>query len=153
MHRAMPVLQVKDVERSLAFYCDKLGFRSCGIRGDGPNFAIVGRGGVTVALDGSQSDGPAPINQYWAAYIYVDDADALHDEFLKRALRSFAGRRTCFMAHAISTCVIPTAISRRSARILIPTTHKKNTTGNPMASSVQFSNVTPSSSRWPAYRP
>ena len=83
MLRAMPVLQVKDVAKSHSFYCDKLGFRSCGTWGDGPDFAIVGCGDVTIALDRSQSEEPVPINQYWAAYIYVADADALHSEFRK----------------------------------------------------------------------
>jgi catechol 2,3-dioxygenase-like lactoylglutathione lyase family enzyme len=77
MIRSMPVLQVADVTRSAAFYCDKLGFRMHGTWGDGPDFAIVQRGSVTIALDKSEGDGPIPTNQYWAAYIYVEDADAL----------------------------------------------------------------------------
>jgi predicted enzyme related to lactoylglutathione lyase len=32
---------------------------------------------VTIALDRSRDDGRIPTNQYWAAYIYVEDADAL----------------------------------------------------------------------------
>ena len=77
MIRAMPVLQVADVKRSEAFYCEKLGFQSHGTWGEGPQFCIVQHGLVTIALDRSSDDGPAPTNQYWAAYIYVEDADAL----------------------------------------------------------------------------
>ena len=77
MLRAMPVLQVSDVRRSEAFYCEKLGFHSHGTWGDGPDFAIVQRGKVTIALDRSREAGPIPVNQYWAAYIYVEDADTL----------------------------------------------------------------------------
>ena len=77
MIRAMPVLQVTDVNRSVAFYCDKLGFQTVGTWGDGPEFAIVQRGGVTIALDKSREGMTIPVNQYWAAYIYIDDADAL----------------------------------------------------------------------------
>ena len=80
MNRSMPVLQVADVTRSVAFYVDKLGFVSNGTWGDGPAFAIVQRGRVTIALDKSRGDG-VPLNQYWAAYIYVEDADALHAEY------------------------------------------------------------------------
>ncbi len=80
MIRCMPVLQVADVERSEGFYCEKLGFRSHGAWGDGPDFAIVQRGRVTIALDRSYDDGPIPTNQYWAAYVYVDDADALCEQ-------------------------------------------------------------------------
>jgi uncharacterized glyoxalase superfamily protein PhnB len=81
MIRSMPVLQVSDVAASEAFYCDKLGFTSHGTWGDGPDFAIVQRGKVTIALDRARSEGPIPVNQYWAAYIYVEDADALCAEF------------------------------------------------------------------------
>ena len=79
--RAAPVLEVADVARSEAFYRDKLGFVSHGVWGDPPGFCIVQRGRVTVMLDRSGRDGPLPLNQYWAAYVYVDDADALHAEF------------------------------------------------------------------------
>ena len=81
MKRAMPVLQVADVVASEAFYCDKLGFTAQGRWGDGPDFAIVQRGEVTSALDRSRTDDPIPVNQYWAAYLYVDDADALCDAY------------------------------------------------------------------------
>ena len=77
MIRSMPVLQVADVARSEAFYCDTLGFRSHGAWGDGPDFVIVQHGRVTIALDRSRDGSPAPTNQYWAAYVYVEDADAL----------------------------------------------------------------------------
>jgi len=76
-----PVLEVSDVERSEAFYTEKLGFRSNGVWGDPPAFCIVKRGAATVMLDRSQRDGPLPVNQYWAAYIYVDDVDAVHRAF------------------------------------------------------------------------
>ena len=79
MIRAMPILQVADVRRSARFYCDKLGFVSHGTWGEGPDFCIVQRGRVTLALDRSR-DGAVPLNQYWAAYVYVEDADALFAE-------------------------------------------------------------------------
>lgn len=84
MLRSMPVLQVADVRRSEAFYRDQLGFDSTGTWGDGPDFCIVRRGAVTIALDRSRDGGPAPVNQYWAAYVYVEDADAMCAEFRKR---------------------------------------------------------------------
>lgn len=78
--RSMPVLQVHDVPRSVAFY-EKLGFAAHGSWDDPPLFAIIQRGDVTLALDKARQDGPIPLNQWWAAYIYVDDAKALRDEF------------------------------------------------------------------------
>ena len=86
MLRCMPVLQVADVKKSETFYCEKLGFRSHGTWGDGPDFAIVQRGRVTIALDRAQEEGPIPLNQYWAAYVYVEDADRLCDEFRKKGI-------------------------------------------------------------------
>ncbi|MBI1385212.1 MAG: hypothetical protein GC150_09900 [Rhizobiales bacterium] len=81
--RAMTVLQVASLEASIAFYGEKLGFVSHGIwseRADAPgDFAIVQRGPVTLALDRSRA-GPVPVNQWWAAYVYVADADALYRE-------------------------------------------------------------------------
>ncbi|MEM9012622.1 MAG: VOC family protein [Pseudomonadota bacterium] len=76
--RAMPVLQVTDVTASEAFYA-RLGFVSHGAWGDPPGFAIVQRGDVTLALD--RGNGAPPLNQWWAAYVYVDDAAALREEF------------------------------------------------------------------------
>ena len=81
MIRSMTVLQVSDVNASIAFYRDKLGFTAHGTWGDGPDFAIIQRGDVTFALDRTRDGGPVPTNQYWAAYVYVDDADALHQAF------------------------------------------------------------------------
>lgn len=76
--RAMPVLQVTDVDRSVAFY-GQLGFASHGTWGAPPAFCIVQRGDVTLALD--RGEGQPPVNQWWAAYIYVEDAEALQAEF------------------------------------------------------------------------
>ncbi len=82
MRRAMPVLEVTDVLASERFYCERLGFISHGRWGDPPTFVIVQRGLVTIALDKTRAAGrPVPLNQYWAAYLYVDDADALLREF------------------------------------------------------------------------
>ena len=86
MIRCMPVLQVSDVTRSEAFYCEMLGFRSHGAWGNGPDFAIVQWGRVTLALDRTRDDGPVPRNQYWAAYVYVEDADALCARFRDRGV-------------------------------------------------------------------
>ena len=79
LQRSMPVLQVSDVVASAKFY-EKLGFRYDRLWGEPPMFCIVQRDMVTLALDGSR-DGDVPLNQWWAAYLYVDDVDALHAEW------------------------------------------------------------------------
>lgn len=82
--RVMPTLQVSDVAASVAFY-ERLGFESHGYWGDPPEFCIVQRGDVTLGLDLSR-DGSIPLNQWWAMYIYVEDAEALRTEFLGHGL-------------------------------------------------------------------
>ena len=77
-HRAMPILEVSDVDASVAYY-QRLGFANGGVWGDPSNFAIVQRGDVTLGL--RKRDGTIPVQEWWAAYIYVDDAKALHREF------------------------------------------------------------------------
>ncbi len=77
--RSMPILQVSDVRRSAGFY-ERLGFHCHGFWGDPPGFAIVQRGDVTLGLFLLEK-APITPNEWWAAYLYVDDANALHAEF------------------------------------------------------------------------
>ncbi|MGI9388037.1 MAG: glyoxalase superfamily protein [Methyloligellaceae bacterium] len=77
--RSMPVLEVTDMERSVAFYRDKLGFH-VSTSGEPASFVLMQRGTVSIALDQSQRERAAN-NQWWAAYIYVADARKVRDEF------------------------------------------------------------------------
>jgi predicted enzyme related to lactoylglutathione lyase len=98
--RSMPVLEVADVALSEAFYVEKLGFTSHGSWGDEtPLFCIVQRGQVTLALDKSRVPRAAPLNQYWAAYLYVSDADELAAEFRSRGVELV--REPCDMEHGL----------------------------------------------------
>jgi glyoxylase I family protein len=51
--------QVKDVERSLAFYVGRLGFQL--VQRSGPAFASVSKGGLTLWLSGPKSSGSRPM--------------------------------------------------------------------------------------------
>lgn len=82
--RAMPVLNVASIDRSLAFYRDQLGFQGHGVWGDPPAFTIVQRGNVTIALD--THGGGRPAGGGWTAYLYVSDADALADELRSKGV-------------------------------------------------------------------
>ncbi|MEM8551402.1 MAG: VOC family protein [Pseudomonadota bacterium] len=82
--RAMPVLEVAEIARSGAFY-SRLGFDGHGAWGDPPGFLIVQRGDVTIGLTVPQSTKPVR-NEWWAAYVYVSDAPALHAEFAREGL-------------------------------------------------------------------
>ena len=84
--RSAPVLPVRDVLASRDFYCDRLGFRTGGVWGEPPCFAIVGRDTITVFLD-QVEDGKPPVPGHgWAAYLYVTDVDALADELRGRGV-------------------------------------------------------------------
>ncbi len=92
--RSAAVLVVADVLASVAFYRDKLGFRQVNLWGDPPCFAIVVRGTVSLFLDQTRKPIAAPVNQYWAAYIYVDNVEALHAEYSRCAVEVIRGLET-----------------------------------------------------------
>lgn len=83
-HRAMPILEVSDILGSIAFYT-RAGFHSHGTWGEPPMFAIVQRGDVTLGLMVPRHAAPVH-NEWWSAYLYVSDADALHAEFAAEGL-------------------------------------------------------------------
>jgi catechol 2,3-dioxygenase-like lactoylglutathione lyase family enzyme len=86
-----PILEVKDVRASEAFYREKLGFRPGEFFGDPPVFCICGRENVSIFLDQSRTPRPTPLNQYWAAYFYVDNVDELAAEFQSRGVEIIRG--------------------------------------------------------------
>lgn len=77
--RAMPILEVREIARTMDFY-KQLGFFGHRVWGDPPAFVIMQRGDVTIGF--TVPDHAAPVhNEWWSAYIYVSDAAALHKEF------------------------------------------------------------------------
>lgn len=77
---AATIIEVKDVKVSEAFYNEKLGFGPGFFYGDPPCFCIVSKGRATIFLDQSRTPRQTPLNQYWAAYLYVDDVDGYAEE-------------------------------------------------------------------------
>ena len=86
-----PVLEVRNVKASEAFYREKVGFGPGSFAGDPPCFCIVRRDGVSIFLDQSREPRPAPLNQYWAAYLYVDDVDGFAVELTARGVAIVRG--------------------------------------------------------------
>lgn len=88
--RIAPVLLVRDVEASVAFWRDRVGFETDAIYGHPPNFAMPTRDGVTLMLLQVPAgvDVPPPswrvVDKANQAYIWVDDADALYEELVAR---------------------------------------------------------------------
>ena len=83
-----PVLLVADLERSVAYYRERLGF-DCRLHGDPPNFATADRDGQTILLAlAPDSSRLVPhwqiVEMMWNVYIRVDDADAMYVEVQQR---------------------------------------------------------------------
>jgi len=89
---AAPLFLVDDVVASADYYRDKLGFQYERFWGEPPCFCMVWRSGVTIMLN--QIAGASmqpnrktdPHGEVWDAYIWVDNADRLHDEFKSKGV-------------------------------------------------------------------
>jgi catechol 2,3-dioxygenase-like lactoylglutathione lyase family enzyme len=77
-----PCLVVSDLQRSVSFYCDKLGFTDPGVWGEPPCFAMMNRDGFDLMLSLAESpdrvrpNGPDGV---WDLAIKVEDAHAEAD--------------------------------------------------------------------------
>ena len=86
-----PYFIVDDVVATADFYRDKLGFAYERFWGDPPAFTMVSRSGMVIMLGQLAPTGTGslmrpngvavPGDDPWDAYVWVDDADALHEEF------------------------------------------------------------------------
>jgi catechol 2,3-dioxygenase-like lactoylglutathione lyase family enzyme len=88
-----PCFIVRDVQPSIAFYRDRLGFAVMHIGpDDGPYWAMLKRDGVTLmvkAITPEVQPAPNPSRHHWArwdAYVYTPDPDALAEEFASRGV-------------------------------------------------------------------
>jgi len=89
---ASPCFIVSSVDRSIAFYCDKLGFEN---RFQEPNpdpfFAIVGRDIAQLFVKSERNVLPQPnhtrhVHMRLDAFVYVEDPDALAAELSDRGV-------------------------------------------------------------------
>src|SRR3989442_1610689 len=84
-----PYFLVDDVVATADFYRDKLGFAYERFWGEPPCFTMVERSGVVIMLSQTAAKGVMRPNHVaagaerhpWDAYLWVDDADAIHAEF------------------------------------------------------------------------
>ena len=88
-----PYFIVSDVVASAAFYRDKLGFHYERLWNDPPSFCIVWRNGVAVMLAELGRSGAIRPNRTfdpeggaWDAYVWIDDADTLFEEFRSKGV-------------------------------------------------------------------
>jgi len=76
----MPILQSSDVDVSVEFYEQGLGFSCAGKWKDDDgetHFSIVRLGDITLGLQRSDAVSPSPA---WAAYLYIEDIAAYRDQ-------------------------------------------------------------------------
>ena len=88
-----PYLIVHDVVATANYYRDKLGFGYERFWNDPPSFCMVHRSGVVIMLAELEKRGVVrpnrvvdPEGSAWDAYIWIDDADALHEEFRSKGV-------------------------------------------------------------------
>ena len=86
-----PSFIVSDVDRTIAFYCQKLGFEVRFREIDSPWFAVLGRDNAQMFFKSEGGITPVPNHTRhhhlrWDAFIYVADPDALAAEFSAKGL-------------------------------------------------------------------
>jgi predicted enzyme related to lactoylglutathione lyase len=91
-----PYFIVDDIVATANFYRDKLGFKYERFWGEPPCFAMVNRSGITIMLSQLEKTGVMRPNSaadpdgeggVWDAYIWVDDVDALYEEFKGKGVK------------------------------------------------------------------
>src|ERR1700688_3891289 len=81
---------VSNVDQTIAFYRDKLGFETRFQQPDrNPFFAIIGRDGAQIFVKSEKAVAPLPNStrhrhMRWEAFVYAPDPDALAQEFADR---------------------------------------------------------------------
>ena len=86
-----PLLAVQDIQRSVEFYRDRLGFTLTGeAENEGKMFwCSMERGGSAIMLQqAEEEDGPAEGRGRGISFYFIcDDADAVHAELISRGLK------------------------------------------------------------------
>jgi predicted enzyme related to lactoylglutathione lyase len=89
-----PYFIVDDVVATANFYKDKLGFQGDRFWGEPPCFTMMYRSGITIMLGQLERTGLMrpnstvdPEGGAWDAYVWVDNADALYEEFTSKGVK------------------------------------------------------------------
>jgi predicted enzyme related to lactoylglutathione lyase len=82
------VLLVADIERSVAYYRDRLGF-ACEVYGDPPDFIVATRDEVKILMAHCEEPERIVANwrivpNVWNVFIRVDDVEAIYEEVQRR---------------------------------------------------------------------
>ena len=85
-----PVFFTTDLPATLAYYKDKLAFECLGTWHDPPVYAIIARDGRAIHFRCAEPPAANPDKcpeELLDAYLFVEDAEALHSEFAARGQR------------------------------------------------------------------
>ena len=85
MHNSIAIMTVRDIQQSLAYYRDKLGFETAFEYGEPTYYAGLRSGDVKLHLVASHRTTRQPGNG--AVTIFVDDVDGLHADLQKRGAK------------------------------------------------------------------
>jgi uncharacterized glyoxalase superfamily protein PhnB len=90
-----PYFIVDDVIAAGNYYRDQLGFSYERFWGDPPAFCMAHRGGVVIMLSQGGTPNPNRLRDRegdaWDAYVWVEDAAVLHDEYATRGVKIVRG--------------------------------------------------------------
>lgn len=109
---SIPIVKVRDMNASEAFYCAVLGFQKRGeylASADGPAYMTVSLGSAALHLSSFPGDGAFGT----AVYFDVDDVDLLYDSFRNSGLEEVAleptdqtwGRREIYVLDPDGNCL------------------------------------------------
>ena len=92
IRKIVPLFFTTNIPATLAYYRDKLGFECLGTWQDPPVYAIVARDRQAIHFRCAAPPTPNPdkyAEELLDAYLYIEDADALHAEFAARGVPTF----------------------------------------------------------------
>jgi uncharacterized glyoxalase superfamily protein PhnB len=84
IRQIVPLFFTTDIPRTVVYYQQKLGFQCLGTWQDPPVYAIVARDRQAIHFRCAEPPTASPEKyeeELLDAYLYVDDADALHSEY------------------------------------------------------------------------
>src|SRR5450631_747455 len=121
-----PFFIVSNVDQTIAFYRDRLGFETRFQQPDrDPFFAIVGRDGAQIFVKSDKDTSPLPNpkrnpSMRWDAYVYAPDPDALAVEFAERFSEHLSEQRVADGGAAFSVPLKDTHDGLRGFEICDP---------------------------------
>jgi hypothetical protein len=113
--RCVPILPSRDLGETLEFY-ERLGFDNRGAPPDEWDYLIIGRGGIELHF--MPAPDVDPLSTAGACYCFVDDAQALYDEWAGLVVRDEATGSRIMPPQATDYGLLEFAVVDRSGNLL-----------------------------------